>query len=220
MSTSKSAIFDEDLNPVLNACTNEELQYLVELLTGTFTNFLEIEPEFQKYYPDHQKYSDLIAAHIRLFGGNSIASFWRALMDDDPNVVAIGPKYKEIVCDVADKLDVQYNKKNSTEEIEYLILKKEIEGFLSKATKEQKDALSKKLEIEGEINTQDFLTILSTSSISLSTLFIASTMSILLLAPAAVIGFLSSPAYRITVPAVKYVAILRKRQKLKKYGAI
>lgn len=265
MSTSNKAIFDKDLNPVLKACTNEELKFLVDLLTGTFTNYLEIEDDYKKYYPDHQKYSDLIASHIRRFGGNSFANFWRALKDDTPDVTAIGPGYREIAGDVAERLKVQFNKNCTTDELELLILKKITEKFLSEATEEQKEALLKEMSIRTGKNMKDVSTALSlmvngsmTASAVITNLLVSdSTAGFLLMSmashrvlfamvgtglPTVMLGSIaplmplyigpigwaasgiwslwgiSSPAYRITVPAVIYIAILRKRQKLKQYG--
>ena len=97
MSSTNGNVFDKDLNPILKACTNDELQFLVDLLKGTFTNSLKLEEVYRNYYPNHKRYSDILAAHIRRFGGNSFANCWRGMKSQDPDYPLIGPDYREIV---------------------------------------------------------------------------------------------------------------------------
>jgi len=265
MSSANGDVFDKDLNPVINACNNEELQFLVDLLSDTFTNFLTIEDDYKKYYPDHQKYAGLIAAHIRRFGGNSFANFWRALKNDSSNVTSVGPQYREIVGDVAEKLKVQFNKNNPTDELELLILKKITEKYLSEATEEQKKAILKEMSAGTGKNVKDITTAAAlvmnggiTASAALTNLIsagsiggfhlmtlashyalramvgrglpMAMTLSCSSVLPlyAGPIGWavsgiwslfgIASQAYRVTVPAVIYVAMLRNRQRWKQQG--
>ena len=112
--------YDYNLNPVIEKASNEDLQYLVEILTGAMTNFLDVDSDYKKYYPDHSKYTGKIADEIRTFGGNTFANLCRG---------GEGPGYKEIVCDVADELKAPYNKENDIEKIENSI----VETMLDKA---------------------------------------------------------------------------------------
>ncbi len=68
---------DKDIDPVLNSATNEELGVLVELIEDSVSEELTSYGTYQKYYPDHKKYAFLISHEIRLFGGNSIANIFR-----------------------------------------------------------------------------------------------------------------------------------------------
>ena len=267
MPSGNASVFDQDLNPVIKACSNEELQYLVDLLTGTFTNFLTLEEDFEKYYPDHQKYADLIASHIRMFGGNSLANaargLWTSLRGKE-TVSSKGPQYRKIVSDVAKKLKVEFNKKNETKDLEFLILKKVFEKYLQNATEEQKKKLLEESMKDiskgtdntirhiisgGGLTTTAALMKLLSADGSLASLRLATTASHhlfrhmvgrtlpgavtfscssmlgiyggpLLWAPSAIWSLLdlSSPASRITVPAVIYVAILRRKQQVKQQG--
>ena len=40
--------YDDDLNPILEKASNEQLQPLVEIITGAFSNFLEIEEAYKQ----------------------------------------------------------------------------------------------------------------------------------------------------------------------------
>ena len=61
--------YDDDLNPILEKASNEQLQPLVEIITGAFSNFLEIEEAYKAHHPNHVMYADLIASELRTFGG-------------------------------------------------------------------------------------------------------------------------------------------------------
>ena len=69
--------FDNDLTPVLKLATNEELDPLVGYITGAFSESLQYDADYIEYSPDHQKYTDLIADEIKRFGGNTILNFFR-----------------------------------------------------------------------------------------------------------------------------------------------
>ena len=45
--------YDDDLNPILEKASNEQLQPLVEIITGAFSNFLEIEEAYKAHHPNH-----------------------------------------------------------------------------------------------------------------------------------------------------------------------
>ena len=86
--------FDPNLNPVIDAASNDELDVLHALIKTKLSETLSIQEAYKKHYPDHQKYADLIAREIRDFGGNSVANVVRGK----------GPAYHDIVCDVAKAL--------------------------------------------------------------------------------------------------------------------
>lgn len=49
-------IYDEDLNPVLKKCSNEELEILISFFVDKFSEGLTISDKYEKYYPNHKKY--------------------------------------------------------------------------------------------------------------------------------------------------------------------
>ncbi len=70
-------VHDADLNPVLEQATNEQLEVLVDILKTKLSETLSVQDAYKKHYPDHQSYADLIAKELRDFGGNSIANVFR-----------------------------------------------------------------------------------------------------------------------------------------------
>lgn len=109
--------YDSDLNPVLNHATNNELQVLVAYIIKKLSNSIETDPRYQAYPEEPLRYVDLISDEIRRMGGNSFVNLFRGE----------GVSYHEVVCDVAKKLKVNFNKHSSAERIEELILNKVFE---------------------------------------------------------------------------------------------
>ncbi|MFT8554940.1 MAG: DUF3944 domain-containing protein [Zymomonas mobilis] len=113
---------------------SSDLDDLVYCLThdndGTvrFTEELTTHPRYKSYYPDHQQYWDLIAAEIQCFGANTFATIFRG---------GEGVEYKEVLTDVCDKLDVNYNNNSSTETIESNLLMKILEDAIEKMSPEE-----------------------------------------------------------------------------------
>ena len=70
-------VFDSDLNPVLCQASNEELSVLHDILMEKFHEELSTSDAYQAYHPDHRRYADLIAKEIRDFGGNSFRNVAR-----------------------------------------------------------------------------------------------------------------------------------------------
>ncbi len=69
--------FDANLDPVLYDATNNDLALLVELIKNIFSEELTLSDEYEKYCPDHKKYVGIISSEIRLFGGNTLANIAR-----------------------------------------------------------------------------------------------------------------------------------------------
>jgi uncharacterized protein YaaW (UPF0174 family) len=71
--------FDEDLNPLLETASDEDLAPLVRILLekGWPTEGLSAHPVLQECYPEHHHYADLVAEELRRFGGHSLANVWR-----------------------------------------------------------------------------------------------------------------------------------------------
>lgn len=134
---------DPDLE-FLDSLSSEELNDLVYLLTHDkdgerrLTESLTQEDNYKKHYPDHKQYWKEIAAEIQCFGGNTFANMFRGG----------GVSYKEVLCDVCDKMKVNYNKDSSTKKIEQNLLMKILEDALEKMSPEEIEKLGKELGLE------------------------------------------------------------------------
>ena len=129
---------DPDLN-FLRSCKNEDLAILVKYLTvdkkgsTRFAEELLSDPKFKACNGDYSKAWQQIAGELQLFGGDSFANIFRGN----------GILYKEILCDVCNKLKVNYNKMQDTSQIESYLLQKIISDSWEKMTDvERKDLLS------------------------------------------------------------------------------
>ena len=133
--------FDEDLE-FLKQCSSADLSELINLLIydpkdgeKRLTETLSISEEYKKYGQDYQKYYERIAEELQLFGANTIVSMFRGG----------GVYYREILCDVCDKLKVNYNKNSDIDIIEWNFLSKILETSLQNLNEEQKEELKKEL---------------------------------------------------------------------------
>jgi uncharacterized protein YaaW (UPF0174 family) len=70
---------DDDLIPLIRKCNNDDLDPLVSYLTrrGWISSQLDITDTFKKHNPNHKMYADEIAAEIQKFGGNTIINMVR-----------------------------------------------------------------------------------------------------------------------------------------------
>ncbi len=229
--------YDFSLNPVLEKANNDDLQYLVEIITNAMTNALDSDELYKKYHPDHKKYVGVIASEIRTFGGNTLANMLRG---------GKGPEYKEIVCDVADKLKAPYNKNASIEKVEDAILETVLTQALEKMSESEKQDLLKEIgegknySITGPALTTAFITIFRMGGFKSYqlTVIIANAIVKAVLGHGLRLGAnagltkimsiltgpigwvitgiwtaidIAGPATRITIPSVVYVAMLRKK---------
>lgn len=121
--------YDPDLNPILRTATDEELMPLVNYLLKKASNSIDIDPVYQAHPNKPHLYADLIADEIRAMGGNSFANFFRG----------DGVSYQEVVCDVAKKLNVKYDKSLSVVEIEECILYKILSDSWDKMSSDEKE---------------------------------------------------------------------------------
>lgn len=125
----EASSFDQDLNPVLQAATDAQLDPLVKsILEAKFSQKLSSHELYKLYAPVHSKYSDVIAKEIRAFGGHTVANLVRG---------GIGPSYSEIVHDVADKLKIDYLSDISVPKLERLILIKIMMEICKKMSPEE-----------------------------------------------------------------------------------
>ncbi|MBT0484007.1 DUF3944 domain-containing protein, partial [Morganella morganii] len=125
---------DPDL-AFIGQCSNEDLGLLVSVLTHDskdgkkrLAESLTTSPEYQLFYPDHQKYWPAICAELQAFGANSLVTLLRGNR---------GVLYREILHDVCDKLKVNYNKESPVETTELNLLMKVLEKSLREMSQEE-----------------------------------------------------------------------------------
>lgn len=124
--------YDSDLE-FLRDMTDKDLEVLVETLTGKYgdrrwTESLTGKDHYKRHYPNHSKYIDEIMEELQRFGGNTIANLAR---------MGKGVLYKEILCNVCDKVKANYNKESPVERIEGNLLVKILEKAMEKMSEEE-----------------------------------------------------------------------------------
>lgn len=135
--------FDDDLE-FLRSLKSEDLNDLVSILTidkdgeKRFSENLTTNDLYKYFYPDHQKYINLILEEIQCFGESSIANLFRGG----------GVKYKEVLCDACDKMKVNFNKNSSVELIEQNLLMKILQDSLTEMNQEQLKELVQDLDLK------------------------------------------------------------------------
>ena len=140
--------YDPDLE-FLSKCTDEDLNDLVYCLTydkdgsKRLTEELTLSDAYKKHHPYHSLYWEEIAAEIQCFGGNTFANMFRG---------GKGVLYKEVLCDVCDKMKVNYNKNSPVERIENGLISKVLEDSLEKMSPDEIRRLATELGIK---NTQN-----------------------------------------------------------------
>lgn len=133
---------NDDALEFLKFCSNEELNVLIEILNKEASQ-LKTHQRYQKLYPNHKEYYDLIIAQIQFLGANRIKTL----------ITGEGNQYKEIVMFFADGLGVVYDKNGDVSIIEkriiYTLFKKSIDNL----TQKEKEKLLKesKLSYFGEV---------------------------------------------------------------------
>lgn len=136
-------LHDYDLE-FLKHCSSNELDDLVYLLTHDkdgsprFAETITSTDIYKRYYPAHNVYWEEIAEEIQYFGGNTFANL----------VKGHGVIYKEILCDVCDKLKVKYKKTESTRDIENTLLMKILQTSLENLSDSELTSLSIELGID------------------------------------------------------------------------
>ena len=107
----------EFLKDVSNGDIDTLVNYLIKDEDGDtrLTEELTQSDVYKRNYPNHHAYWREIAAELQCFGANSFMTIFRG---------GKGVLYKELLCDVCDKMDVNYNSKASVETIEMNLLMK------------------------------------------------------------------------------------------------
>ena len=94
-------VFDENITPLLSIANNEDLQPLVDyIVKSKLSENITSNKDYKKYYPDHSKYISIIEEEIKRFGGNSLINLLRRGGPDYYTIVCdvadkLGAKYKK-----------------------------------------------------------------------------------------------------------------------------
>jgi uncharacterized protein YaaW (UPF0174 family) len=124
---------DPELLSVLESASDEDLEPILELLTGKGFGF-KVKDKWSA-----KKLRKKIEEELRRNGGNSFANAYRGY----------GPEWEEIVRDVADKLNVEYEQDDSTEEVERSVAVQVLERAVDNMSATQRSRLLQNLEAEG-----------------------------------------------------------------------
>ncbi|MEM7978470.1 DUF3944 domain-containing protein [Morganella morganii] len=232
---------DPDL-AFIGQCSNEDLGLLVSVLTHDskdgkkrLAESLTTSPEYQLFYPDHQKYWPAICAELQAFGANSLVTLLRGNK---------GVLYREILHDVCDKLKVNYNKESPVETTELNLLMKVLEKSLREMSQDELVRFADGLKLNLSAPTPQLILLAVQAAVTSSgvaalqfatiaavgvieamggiatwgTLFAANRALGVLAGPVGIalsstwlIADIAGPAYRVTVPACIIVAYLRQK---------
>ena len=247
-SVKNTSIYDDDLNPVLEKASNEELDILHDIIMTKSTEMLTVEEAYKLHSPDHKQYVDLLAKEVRDFGGNTFANVIRGFE---------GPAYHEVVCDVAKSIKAPFSKDQDIATVEASILATVLAKAFEKMTEDEKRAI-----LDG-IGKSNKSWMGGTSAMAFQSLFRAggfASYQIMLIVVNAIVkaavnrGLLTAglsfganaaltrsmaiavgpigwavtglwtliqvagPSYKVTIPSVAYVAMLRAGQKAVECG--
>jgi uncharacterized protein YaaW (UPF0174 family) len=130
---------DPDLDPVLLSSANEDIHILIDHITDKGEGRIALSADSRAQL-SHAKLSNeispedvaLISKELRSFGGNSLFNLFRG---------GNGVPYKELLCDVADHLKVNYNTSNDCAKIEIEILLKVLEQSIEKMSEQERKEL-------------------------------------------------------------------------------
>ncbi|WP_341270359.1 DUF3944 domain-containing protein [Morganella morganii] len=135
---------DPDL-AFIGQCSNEDLGLLVSVLTHDskdgkkrLAESLTTSPEYQLFYPDHQKYWPAICAELQAFGANSLVTLLRGNK---------GVLYREILLDVCSRMKVKHEKEDCTETAEINLLMQIMRTSISDMSPAALAALSQEMKL-------------------------------------------------------------------------
>lgn len=122
----------------LSLCDDEDLEILVKILTGKdddkrLTEELSSETRFKGCNNNYKQVWDLIAGELQLFGADSVISIFRG---------GKGVVYREILCDVCDKVDAKYEDNDDIQEMEQQLLLKIMEKSFEKMSDKERETFA------------------------------------------------------------------------------
>lgn len=127
---------DKDLE-FLQYCSEDDIRLLAEYLTKDkdgeerYASQISGHEDFKQRYGQPDKWSKswrLVAGELQHFGGDSLVNLFRRS----------GVFYREILCDVCDKLKVSYDKKKTAYDIENALIEKMVTLAWEKMSEEER----------------------------------------------------------------------------------
>lgn len=133
----------------------DDLQPLVKYISKASTESLTSSSAYKKHCPDHTKYISEIYDEICLFGGNTFANLYRGK----------GPKYSEVLEDVAAKLGVKNTASLSVLELEQNMIEVLLRKAIKEASESEKEEIESMLYSAG-LKERDYRSFLSGSALA------------------------------------------------------
>ncbi|WP_186209996.1 hypothetical protein [Burkholderia gladioli] len=194
-----SEIKKGNLYALLEVCTDDDLEPLVDLLKGPWSSSLTSDAQYKRFPSHPSRYSVAIGDEIRAFGGNTVKNQLRGG----------GPDYGEVVIDVCKRLGVPY-KDNSIIENESALL-----HLLFAQDWNTLDAIGRKRAI-AQARTMAASEATKVKNVVKENVKRSLAGGVLAFNPLTAVAALGSmavtePAYRITAPCVLHVAYLRRK---------
>lgn len=125
---------------LLKSSSNEDLQPVVDyILKASISEKLSQTENYKQYSPNHTRYADEIFHELRLFGGNTLANLKRGG----------GPRYKELVQDVAKRFGVKKVTTYDLEELEVALIQAVLLKAYKKGDSQQKESIEEALREAG-----------------------------------------------------------------------
>ncbi|MDP8033828.1 DUF3944 domain-containing protein [Pasteurella atlantica] len=147
--------YDPDLD-FLQHLESDDLKELYDVLVydkdgdRRLTETLSVSNERKEYGSNYSIYWERIAEELQCYGANTFVTLLR---------FGKGVTYHEILCDVCDKLKVNYNKNSAIEKIEQHLLMKILEKSLEEMSSSEKQELARSIGIKNTDNvTPELLT--------------------------------------------------------------
>lgn len=229
-------MYDENLTPLLESCSNEDLDPLVNFILEPRSSLLAKDPDYIRHAPDHGRYIGSIVKEIRLFGGHTIKDRvvgspgreWRTIVRDallEMGVKAPPLALREMEHTVV-KLALDSEFDDLDKSTQNKLLANFYDGQLFRHGLAQRTVLDDFVSrAEGDVRSTDFETekvkrVFGQKAVGLVKKTIkgkavSTGLKLVLRGAAAPIGVgltawdMLGPAYRITIPVICYVAYLR-----------
>lgn len=229
-------MYDENLTPLLESCSNEELDPLVNFLLEPRSSLLAKDPDYLRLNPDHGRYLGAIVKEIRLFGGHTIKDrvvgspgrAWRAIVRDA--LLELGVKAPPLALREMEHTVVKLALDSEFDNLDKAAQDKLLDGFyrgsLFRSGLSQRTVLDDFISrAEGNVATPEFETekvkrVLGQKAVgfvkkTIKGKAVSTGLKLVLRGAAAPIGVgltawdLLGPAYRVTIPVICYIAYLR-----------
>jgi len=233
--------FNENLTPALAQASNEDLEPLVGYILKAATEEMTLSDLYKRFSPNHREYLELIEREIRKFGGNTFVNIFRGTGPEYLEIVGdvadkLGANFnknssiEEIEAAILLRVMSQAWKKMTPEEKQAFLKEMGLESSLgSLPTSFPLIALQAAILASGFVAYR--LALIVANSVARAilgrglTLAVNATLTRTLSILAGPIGWaiagiwtvvdIAGPAYRVTIPCVVHIAMLRQKYSLK-----